>query len=191
MCLPLLNIILFLPVLCSKSNSDYSLQHFCQLSFFCIFLYFIVLTYISNAALLRVCFTLKLFTNEPVFPLDGKVFVAMNVESVFLEPLNLWKPSVTPFFYSLHIFFGSITCMQKTAQVLREQLDEFWQSYHSRRTASGLRNTAWPAPLKHPQPQHPPLLSPQKDNHDLDFQLHRSVFLFLNVKLSTHLFLAF
>ena len=73
----------------------------------------------------RVCFTLKLFTNKPVFPLDGKVFVAMNVESVFLEPLNLWKPSVTPFFYCLNIFFGSITCMQKTAQVLREQLDEF------------------------------------------------------------------
>lgn len=70
----------------------------------------------------------------------------MNVESVFLEALNLWKPSVTPFFYSLNIFFGSITCTQKTAQVLREQLDEFWRCYRSCITASGLTNAARPAP---------------------------------------------
>ena len=102
-----------------------------------VFLYFAALIYISNAALLRVGFILELFINKPVFPLDGKVFVAMNVESVFLEPLNLWKPSVTQFSYSLSIVFGSITCRQKTAQVLREQLDEFWPSCHSCVTASG------------------------------------------------------
>ena len=102
-----------------------------------VFLYFIALIYISNAALLRVGFILELFINKPVFPLDGKVFVAMNVESVFLEPPNLWKPSVAQFFYSLNIVFGSISFLHKTAQVLREQLDEFWPSCHSWVTASG------------------------------------------------------
>lgn len=85
----------------------------------------------------------------------------MKVGSVFLEPLNLWKPSGTQFFYGLNIIFGSITCRQKTAPVLREQPDELWQSCHSCAPASGLRRAAGPAPLQHPHAQHQSLLSPK------------------------------